>query len=379
MTTAQNASDDVRAWFTLQGWSPIKRGDLGELWTPNGDTDATARIGIPWGVADDAIALDGVIKRAAHWMGRDLRDVEDAIRMWNVDVTRIRSEYLDVDGVDFGVGAPLAIAGDLLSGAEKIFRAATTTSISPRTVIGGNHPTAATAVFNRIRAGYTEHGSYILPIYVPLDRPGTDDTLIAAPSRRRDITKTVAESLAAIKRIIIDPDREPGVDELRELVNTGVSREFIAGVSQVVQSKDSDDAVTSFAWAASHAALPGSQDLPTTITIESDARDVLERAAQRFKAPPTASEHLKGKIRGLAREEDGGTTVTLATTRNGRDARIDLQFGIIPDEEFDQLLHWFGNGTKIATSGIVERVSGTLTVKRPSPFAIHMSFDDIDQ
>lgn len=379
MTTTHGTGDDVRAWFTLQGWSPIKSGHLGELWTPNGDTDADARIGIPWGVIDDDIAFDGVIKRAAHWMGLDPRDIKDAIRMWNVDITRIRSEYLDVDGLDFGIGAPLSIAGDLLAGAEKIFRSAATTSISPRALIGGNHPTAATAIFDRIRAGYTEHGSYVLPIYVPLDRPGTDDSLIPAPSQRRDITKTVAESLAAIKRIIIEPEKEPSVNELRELVNIGVSREFIAGVGQVVQSKNSDDAVTSFAWAASHATVPGAHDLPTTITIESDAKDILERAAQRFTAPPTEPEYLKGKIRGIAREEDGGTTVTLATTRNGRDARVDLQFGVVPDKQFEQLLHWFGNATQIATSGIVERVSGTLTVKRPEPFAVHMSINDIDQ
>lgn len=378
MTTTHGNRDDVRAWFTLQGWSPIKSGHLGELWTPNGDTDADARIGIPWGVADDKTAFDGVVKRAAHWMGWDPRDVEHAIRMWNVDVTRIRSEYLDVDGVDFGVGAPLAIAGDLLSGAERIFRAATTTSISPRALIGGRHPADATALFKRIRAGYTEHGSYVLPIYVPLDRPDTDGSLIAVPSRRRDITQTVAESLAAIRRIIIEPNTEPGEEEIRELVHIGVSREFISGVSQVVQS--SDDAVTSFAWAASHATLPGARrDLPTEITIESAARVILERAAQRLKAPPSGTERLEGKIRGLAREEDGGTTVTLATTRNGRDARVDLQLGIVPDEEFDELLHWFGNGTKIATSGVVERLSGTLTVKSPAPFAVHWSIEDIDQ
>lgn len=352
----------IHSLLTQHGWTAASQGSVGELWAPNGNLEEPIRVGIPFQLSDDPVAYEGVVKRIASALNSDYRTIDAQIQHWNVDITRIRSQYIELDP-EITFGAPLSVVSTLLSGTRKIFQSAAFTARKKRAHIGSNLDKESRRRFESIRAGYTERGSYILPVYVPVTEPMAPEEGIPVPSPERSLTRTVAQSIALVDKLIIQPEKVPTPSEVRELIKAGVSKELLSGIEELVHGTQSGDSETTFEWAPSHAEVEPVKGLPERIVVPREAHELLSKASECFVTECPSSEFIEGTIRALARDDDGRNTITLKTKRNGREAHVDVKIGTVSDAHLDDLLKWFRDGTTLSCEGVIQRISGTLTME----------------
>ena len=220
--------------------------------------------------------------------------------------------------------------------ARRVYRSGATTARRPNLHIGRNFSVVGDRVAERARMGHTRRGSYLVPILMPIPADhetsfGSDETLLKAPpeSPERRVSRTVAQSLAAIASNIIQPARDPRPDVLPALHLAGASREAVMALQRTLSEPGVQNLRATFRWSAGTTAPSG---LPETVTFPSEAAELLERAAdlmRRSKVEP--GERFTGRIIEV-RHPHGQSTgeVTLDTFRRGRACEIRVPVG--PDD-----------------------------------------------
>ncbi|WP_211440200.1 hypothetical protein [Corynebacterium glutamicum] len=370
----------LRQWLNHHDWYRIGTGSLGEMWVST--TATKARVAIPHSLENDSEAFDGVINRLSIWSHIEVELLKETVELWDVDVSHFAAN-ITMDEHHGRLTAPLNIVSHLLSGTGKVFRAAAHTSRGPKEVIG-SWTAAGDASYHQVHAGFTEYGSYSLPVYVPIGGPvpGADTgTLnLPVPSTRRAITETAAKALDAVYTNIIKPDRAPTKrEDIRHLVYEGVSKELVNAIVDLLGTHEAD-ARTTFKWAPSHADLPSSQNLPTRIELPNESRELLETVSKSFKTPDPEPESMDGRITGILMGEDDEVTTVMAARRygptkgknqaKGRSATIEVVHHNIEHQKLDQFFQWMKDGNKVFFTGSVTKSSNRLRVENPSLFTM---------
>ena len=118
--------------------------------------------------------------------------------------------------------------------AKGMLRSSATTAQRARAQIGGNFSKIGDDIVEAARIGHTIEGSYIVPLMVPLTDPEEDDPStppitgleqeradLEPPERR--VTRTFAEALTAVSKIVVEPAREPTSRVTADLVVAGLA------------------------------------------------------------------------------------------------------------------------------------------------------------
>jgi hypothetical protein len=119
-----------------------------------------------------------------------------------------------------------------------MIRATATTSRTPKARIRGNYSKAGDEIANGARLAHTEEGSYILPVLMPIpEAPEQPEDLWSADgseleraipeSAERRVTRTLAEALTAVSRLVVEPARDPRQAEVGALIAAGASHELL--------------------------------------------------------------------------------------------------------------------------------------------------------
>ncbi|GAA3528155.1 hypothetical protein [Streptomyces osmaniensis] len=352
----------IRTYLQAEGWESQPPGPAGTIWVRDG-----VMIGVP-GVNDPAIS-GGIVERIAKQERRSPRDVALSIRYHLMDVTYLRAanDYAITDTI------PFEAASTVIASARKLLRAVGTTAWNERGEIGGNYARQGDAVLQRARMDHTQEGSFIIPILVPLsytkDVPGEArreadlELFQAAPEPfERRVTRTLAQSLMAVKEIIVEPEASPSVGDLHAVVARGVSREFCAALAKILTEPSVSEFETIFEWASS---VPAPETMPNSISIESDASEKIEEAAEKLKRHRIDSTStFSGNIVELRHVgDDPFGFATISTVRRGRRSEIRVR---LPYETYQEAVIWHRARRVVIVDGEVKHgVGRRLVVENP--------------
>uniref|UniRef100_UPI003C7E79A3 hypothetical protein n=1 Tax=unclassified Streptomyces TaxID=2593676 RepID=UPI003C7E79A3 len=355
----------VRTYLQAKGWESQPPGSSGTLWVRDG-----VMIGVP--AKEDPVISAGIVERIAKQERRSTKDVALSIRYYLMDVTYLRTanDYLITDTI------PFEAASTVITSARKLLRAVGTTAWNERGDIGGNYAREGDAVLRRARMDHTQEGSFIIPILVPLshaqETPGevartpSLELFQAAPEPfERRVTRTLAQSLMAVKEIIVEPEASPNVGDLHAVVARGVSREFCSALAKILREPSVTEFETIFEWASS---VPAPETIPSSVSIGSDASAKIEDAAEKLKRHRIDSTStFSGNIVELRHVGvDPFGFATISTVRRGRRSEIRVR---LPYETYQEAVIWHRARRVVIVDGEVNHGPGKrLIVDNPAGF-----------
>lgn len=162
MSAVASTGTDLRDYLNLNGWQEQTQGPAGGLWqSKNG-----AIVAVPKHVEPHDFAWTGVIERIAAANQSAPSTVESSVLNMFVDVTEFRA----ADDILIRGSIPVDAGFSLMSTARTLLRASATTSRGPKALIDGNYSKPGERIVENARFGHTIHGSYILPMLVPISR-----------------------------------------------------------------------------------------------------------------------------------------------------------------------------------------------------------------
>ncbi|WP_455354429.1 hypothetical protein [Streptomyces sp. SYSU K217416] len=317
--------------------------------------------GISSDLNNDPEVAKGIVERIARQERRNLKEVALGIRYHLMDVTYLRAanDYKITDTI------PFEAASTVIASARRLLRAVGTTAWHERGEIGGNYASRGDAVLQRARMDHTQEGSFIIPILAPLPFTEEIDTGVqyiedlelfrAAPEPfERRVTRTFAQSLMAVKEIIVEPESSPSVSDLHAVVARGVSREFCSALAKILSEPSVSEFETSFDWASS---IPAPETIPEKVTIDSDASRKIEEAADKLKkhridSTSTFSGNIV-ELRHVGNDEFGFATIS--TVRRGRRSEIRIR---LPYEAYQEAVIWHRGRRTVIVEGEVRHGAG---------------------
>ena len=364
-TTAQ-----LQAYLRLKGWHELPPGPAGSLW----EKDA-ARIGIPHD--NDNFLITGSIDRIASLERRNPKDVRNAVRFLLFDITHLRAanDLLIADTI------PLEAAAKILSSSRRMFQATATTARAERAQIGSSFSKLGNEVVKQALMGHTERGSFVIPVLVALPEPSPVDlhelSLLedlsedsfhrSAPEPfERRVVRTFAQSMQAIQEIVVDPARQPTVDQIYELVYRGVSREFCTSLTGILREPSVAEFGATIEWAP---AVASPRTLERGISIDAGAVDLVQNVADRLRQTKVdPNQVFSGTIVQLRHEDpqDPFGEIAVSTVRRGRQSEVLVRLRL---DEYEKAWEWHYQGRAVLVEGVVRRSPGQrLRVDMPSRF-----------
>ena len=355
MTALASPTQDLRDYLNLNGWQEQTQGPAGGLWeAKNG-----AIVAVPKSIQPNDFAWRGVVERIAAASNTSPSNVESAVLNMFVDVTEFRA----ADDILIHGSIPVEAGFSLMSTARTLLRASATTSRGPKALIGGNYSRPGERIVENARFGHTIHGSYILPMLVPISRAiESQDSLLprnpkvrsAFEPEERRATRTMAQALSAIQNRIVEPAHAPSTAVITDLVIAGVSREMRIALHQLL----TEDAVStfdaSFRWATG---LDEPQRLPERVEIPAGAAEVLKLTSDLMRPLKKGNtETITGPIVQL--RDDQAVVfgdVYIQTMRNGRSCEVAVR---LRDDELKQSHAWFMSREVLVIEGTIESLPG---------------------
>ncbi|GAA0534851.1 hypothetical protein GCM10010172_14930 [Paractinoplanes ferrugineus] len=353
-------ANQLRSYLRFNGWAEQAPGPSGSIWTRE-----NSRIGVP--VDSDEELLSGALKRLAFAERRDPADVASNVKYLLFDITQLRadsdSRYADT--------IPLETGAKIVSSARKMFRASATTARWERAHIGSNYSRYGDEIVRRALMGHTKRGSYIIPVLMPLPEPDEPDRhqpylrqdendhveFHRAPSEpfERRVVRTFAQSMQALREIIVKPAQEPRSAQVHELVYRGVSREFCMALAGILGQRSVADFEAAVDWAP---AVPSPTTMPRSVSIEAEAEDLVAKVAEKLRQQKVdPSQVFSGTIVQLRHEsqDDPFGEIAVSTVRQGKSSEILIR---LPIELYRDAWRWHDEGRAILVEGTVRRAPG---------------------
>jgi hypothetical protein len=360
---------ELRAYLRFKGWQELSPGVAGSIWVNDG-----ARLGVPY-EDDDPELIEGAILRISKVEQRQPKEVADSIRFLLYDVTHLRAtnDYQIADTI------PLDAAAKILSSARKMLQATATTARSERAQIGSNYSVPGNRVVRQALMGHTERGSFVIPVLVALPEPELSDIHLnnlfddeafhrSAPEPfERRVVRTFAQSMQAVQDIVVDPAREPTVDQIYELVYRGVSREFCTSLVGILSEPSVSQFGSKVDWAP---AVTPPAKLSRPVSIDSDAVDLVRSVAHRLRQQKVDPNQIfSGTIVQLRHEDpnDPFGEIAVSTMRRGHPSEVLVR---LPLHLYSQAWEWHYAGRAILVEGVVRRAPGR-PLRVDAPTRVH--------
>lgn len=166
------------------------------------------------------------------------------------------------------------------------------------------------------------------------------------PSERR-VTRTLAQALAAVKRGIVDPARDPRARDVHSLVAAGVSRELVVALEQVLSSPAVSEFEARFQWAE---AITPPGRLPDRVEVSASAAPLLTATAKLLRASrKDPTQVITGpivEVRHLPNDPYG--EIAVQTIRRGRMNEIRVR---LPGNDLDRALEWMREARAVLVEG----------------------------
>lgn len=357
-------ADDVRSYLRRLGGTQETEGRGGSLWTIRG-----RHVGVASEIELGSVEWRSVIDRLGAAISKPAAEVEREVQTQFVDVARLRAaKDVVIEG-----SIPLDAGVKLVTSARTMLRASATTAQKLRPQISGSYSVTGDKLAQEARLGHTIHGSYIIPILMPLPRyqdtprgrvpfEGMEIHQVSYEPAQRRVMRTLAEALSAVEQVVVRPGKMPQAKDANEIVAAGVSRELVNALIEVVDSPSVASFTADFDWASS--AMPPKVD-SGTVEIPHDASELLTATAKLLKSSnPQVQQSVTGpivEVRHVPRDPFG--EVAIQTIRNGRPAEVRVR---IREPEVADCLEWMRSARTVLVDGRIRRSPGRpLLIEQP--------------
>lgn len=339
--------DDLTTYLEVSGWSVAGTGTGGHTWSdPNG-----LRLGVPFVAPAGSYQLSAAAHRLAENLATPVDAVTQRIALIRYDIANFRA----ADDVYIRDSIPVEAGHALFASARTMMRASATTARGAKAHIRGNYSKAGEKIFESTRLGHTKHGSYILPMLIPLSRPVVPEAegilryeeKYFEPEERR-VSRTLAQALSAIQHGIVEPGKIPTGDTLAMTVAAGVSRELINALQSLVSEPAVSTFEANFEWSPTSPA----KSLPQRISVPADAASLLKESAGLYRQEKKPRiETLTGPIVELRDEKEFSFGhATIQTMRNGRHSEVRVT---MTRPQLDAAHDWFSDHEVLVVEGVV--------------------------
>ncbi|MCS0644977.1 hypothetical protein [Curtobacterium flaccumfaciens] len=342
------------SYLDRTGWQRISRGSGGELWAtdPSAELDVTA---VPNHVRDGSLEFEGAAQRIAAKEKRAPEAVADDIRheFFDLQAYKIGDAFLLDDA------APLEAAGAVLTAAQRILRAAGTTSRRPTASIRGNFSRSGDEIAGHARLSHTRKGSFVLPVIMPvvtMDEPQDlfTDVVRGIETAERVLTRTAASALRGLDQAVVKPDRAPSRDEVLDLIDVGVSAELVSAVRNITRQSGVHKLDASFRWSP---AVTGGERMPTQVVIPEEASTLLSDVVKVLRqAQPDPEVFISGRVIDIRHiPDDPYGSITLRVLRSSRFVEVQVR---VSTSVIHEAHDWMRKGRIVSTRGTLERRPG---------------------
>jgi hypothetical protein len=365
-------SANLNRYLTQAGWEKQSPGSAGSLWfqTYGGSPEPIA-LAVPNQIESEDAELDGILRRLSAFERRPTADIAMNILTQFIDITRFRAanDYVIAGSI------PLSAGVSLVESARSMLRAAGTTARRPRPQIKGAYSKIGDEIVDQARMAHTEDGSYILPIWMPMTPPEDElDSLFSETEQRmpmetqeRRVMRTLAQSLDAVQRVVIQPSGSPkNAGDLLPVIAAGGSRETLLALHRILKDPAVAEFEASFTWAGGLKAPGG---VPERVTLEADAAPLLEKAAHLLKVPDRFPKQIyTGQIVVLMHKpgEPYGE-IGIDTVRQNRSCEVRIR---LDNATLDMAYEWARTERAILVEGDVGRGGAGQKLRIDSPSRI---------
>lgn len=378
MSNRHSLAQCVDGYLRFHGWQGLAPGVAGALWvraddSVTSDYEASAKLAVATELSLGALEWLGLLERLARYEGRAVATVESEIKNFYVDVSRFSAsnEHL----IDRSIPLPAGV--DLITTAQRILRASATTSRNPKREILGGFSKRGDELISLARLAHTEVGSYVLPVLLEISDPeqpkqsdlwidsATQFERVALEPPERRVTRTLAQALTAVHKLVVTPEISPTSSAIPALVAAGASKELIAALAQSLTQPAVASLKVSFSWAAAIQAPAG---VPELVEFPNEAQPLLKQAVKMMtisKKDPT--DQFTGPIVEVRHvPEDSYGSVAVQTVRGGRLVEVRVR---ISEKDVASANDWMRDSQSVVVMGQVERdAARRLWVRNPSSF-----------
>lgn len=372
MSNEKDMRANVASYLVRHGWQAEQDGVAGQLWALR-DTQALGFmdraepliLAVPWYIEVDSFEYVSVVSRIARQKQMPVSELSAAVEREFLD----GQDYRIADRYLVEQTAMLDGAATVLDSARRLMRAAATTARKPRARIGTGFSNPGDELARRARLSHTRHGSFILPVVMPVppaeEEPGM--TSIKIEPGERGVTRTLATALAALDTVAVRPDRSPRPDDIRDLVQSGVSKELVAAVRSIAVSAGVQAFDATFTWSPG---LGEPTNAPRRVVIQDEAAPVLGqvvRQLDQLRAEPDAS--VTGQIVRIHYVQgDPYGEVAIRTERRNRVVDISVT---VDEKTIHKAYEWARDHRAVIARGKIERQPGRpLFVQKPESIGL---------
>lgn len=372
MSAEELTLEDVTRYLEGTSWKKYSAGNSGFLWEKTDSNGEKTKLAVPSISPPDSILWSSVIESISKFENLSFARAKFRIKHPDVDVTRVRA----ANDVIISETIPFSEGVGLIGSAYKMLRASATTSRGAKGHIGSNYSKTGDEIIAQARLGQTEIGSYVLPILMPLTpivptKKNEDqyelsnlERVAEEPIERR-VVRTFAEALQSLNSIVIEPGTDPKARSMPHLIASGVSREMVVAITEILQGGSAPTFDAAFEWAPFFGKPAG---VPEQISIPAGAEELLIRTARLLKSSRQEPEgDFTGPLVAVAHKpgEELGT-VGIQATRGGRLSEIRV---ILRQDQIQNALEWMHSSRTVIISGkLVKEPGKPLRIDRATKF-----------
>jgi hypothetical protein len=362
---------EVASYLRVHGWR--QEADLngkGSVWllpAEDGREEADITLPLRRDLGDFALRMGDVLRTLRQVERRSEPEILQDLMTTSSDLIRVRAPSGDAESGSL----PLEQAVAFVERSRDLVLAAACAAISKRAYFATRKPTKATEYLSRVRMGQTERGSYVLTILSPVApalAPEGELPLDLEPSEpyERQVTRTLAEGLAAMELAARDAAASGGMGGFEQAVQRGVSANLcdaVAGLSAVSPGEGLDIRI---AWSRTR---PVTNTVSSRVFLGSDSIPLIQEAARLFKdTAPVEDVELQGFVTRLARgptETSGEVTLEGLVDGQLRRASVELGEGI-----YSQAVQAHEQRQRVACAGDLVKESGGFRLLNPRHFRV---------
>jgi hypothetical protein len=359
---------EVASYLRVHGWR--QETDLNGVWllsAEEGREEADITLPLQRDLGDFALRMGDVLRTLRQVERRSEPEILQDLMTTSSDLIRVRAPSHEAESGSL----PLEQAVAFVERARDLMLAAACAAITKRTYFATRKPTKATEYLSKVRMGQTERGSYVLTILSPVAPalvPEGELPLDLEPSEpyERQVTRTLAEGLAAMEQAARDAAASGGMGGFEQAVLRGVSANLcdaVAGLSAVSPGEGLDIRI---AWSRTR---PVTNTVASRIFLGSDSIPLIQEAARLFKdTAPVEDVELQGFVTRLARgptETSGEVTLEGLVDGQLRRATVELGEGI-----YSQAVQAHEQRQRVACAGDLVKERGGFRLLNPRHFRV---------
>ena len=362
---------EVASYLRVQGWR--QEADLngkGSLWLlgpVNGHDEADVTLPLRRDLGDFELRMSEVVRTLGRVEKRPEAEILQDLLTTSSDLIRVRAPSREAESGSL----PLEQAVAFVERSRDLVMAAACAAVGKRASYPTRKPAKATDYLSRVRMGQTERGSYVLTILSPVapilvsqpELPLSED--MPDPFERQ-VTRTLAEGLAALEQAARQAASSGGMEAFRQAVQLGVSANLCDAVAGLAAVSPAEGLEVRVAWSRTR---PRSNAAPSRVFLGSDTIPLIQEAARLFRdTEPVEDVEIEGFVTRLARRPDQGPgEITLEGLVDGDLRRAGVE---LPEAAYSLAVQAHESRQRVSCSGDLVKERGGFRLENPRHFRL---------